>query len=138
MWRPFSHPPLFQFYARLETRRARRYYYVMRSKKQSSTRDAAGAYSDPPFLVLASLATGPKHGHAMIEDIQQMSGSRLGPGTLYGAIARLEGQGWIEALPMDGRRRPYRMTSAGRAAFEAKVSALRRFVSAGEQRLGLA
>ena len=110
----------------------------MRSRNQSSSNDAAGAYSDPPLLVLASLATGPKHGHAMIEDIKGMSGSRLGPGTLYGVIARLEARGWIEALPMEDRRRPYRLTSAGRAALEVKVAALRRFVSAGEQRLGLA
>ena len=46
-----------------------------------------GHYSDPPLLVLASLANGPKHGHAMIEDIADMCGTRLGPGTLYGAIA---------------------------------------------------
>ena len=95
-------------------------------------------YSDPPFLVLASLAAGPRHGHAMLEDIEQMSGNRLGPGTLYGAIARLEKQGWIEALPMEDRRRPYRLTAAGRAAFAAKMSVLRRVVSAGEQRLGIA
>jgi DNA-binding PadR family transcriptional regulator len=96
-----------------------------------------GHFSDPTMLVLASLADGPKHGHAMLDDIHRMSGSRLGPGTLYGAIARLEKQGWIEALPMDDRRRPYRLTSAGRGAFAAKVATLRRIVSAGEQRLGL-
>jgi hypothetical protein len=36
----------------------------------------------PPLLVLASLAKGPKHGHAMIEDIERLCGTRLGPGTL--------------------------------------------------------
>jgi len=124
--------------ARLEISRHSRYYYVMRSTMLNSSNDAVGAYSDPQLLVLASLATGPKHGHAMIEDIQKMSGSRLGPGTLYGAIARLEGRGWIEALPMDDRRRPYRLTSSGRAAIEAKISTLRRIVCTAEQRLGLA
>ncbi|HKO17748.1 MAG TPA: helix-turn-helix transcriptional regulator, partial [Acidobacteriaceae bacterium] len=54
---------------------------------------ASGHYSDPPLLVLASLANGPKHGHAMLDDIAAMCGTRLGPGTLYGAIARLEQQG---------------------------------------------
>ena len=90
------------------------------------------------MLVLASLAAGSKHGHAMLDDIEEMSGSRPGPGTLYGAIARLEKQGWIEALPMEERRRPYRLTSAGRAAFAAKMSTLRRFVAVGERRLGVA
>jgi hypothetical protein len=45
-----------------------------------------GHYSDPPMLVLASLANGPKHGHAMIEDIVRLCGTRLGPGTLYGGL----------------------------------------------------
>jgi DNA-binding PadR family transcriptional regulator len=94
-------------------------------------------FSDPTMLVLASLADGPKHGHAMIDDIHRMSGSRLGPGTLYGAIARLEKQGLIEALPMDERRRPYRLTVAGCGAFAARMGTLRRVVSIGEQRLGL-
>lgn len=90
------------------------------------------------MLVLASLAGGAKHGHAMLNDIEQMCGSRLGPGTLYGAIARLEKQGWIEALPLDDRRRPYRLTPAGNAAFAGKMSTLRRLVAAGTQRLGMA
>ena len=46
--------------------------------------------SDPTLLVLASLADGEKHGYAMMEDIQSFAGVRLGPGTLYGAITRLE------------------------------------------------
>jgi len=54
-----------------------------------------GHYSDPPLLVLASLADGPKHGHAMIEDIARLCGTYLGPGTLYGAISRLEQQGLV-------------------------------------------
>jgi len=110
----------------------------MRSSNEQSPGDTSSGFSDPPLLVMASLATGAKHGHAMIRDIEEMSGSRLGPGTLYGAIARLERLGWIEALPMEDRRRPYRLTTAGHAALHARMSALRRFVSAGERRLGLA
>lgn len=107
---------------------------------RSSTRDVAsdsepGRYSDPPLLVLASLASGPKHGHAMIEDIARLSGSRLGPGTLYGAIARLEAQGWIEPLPAEDRRRPYRITSEGVKILRAKLSTLHRFTKAGLKRL---
>jgi len=43
----------------------------------------------------------------MIEDIASITGTRIGPGTLYGAIARLEAEGMIEALQSDDRRRPY-------------------------------
>lgn len=94
-----------------------------------------GHYSDPPLLVLASLASGPKHGHAMIEDIASMSGSRLGPGTLYGAIARLEQQGWIEPLPAEERRQPYRLTAEGLRVLRAKLTTLRQFAKAGLRRL---
>lgn len=94
-----------------------------------------GHFSDPQFLVLASLAAGPKHGHAMLDDIQEMCGARLGPGTLYGAIARLEQQGWIEPLPAEDRRKPYRLTPPGQQAFVAKMKTLQRIVRYGTGRL---
>src|ERR1700692_2775540 len=86
-----------------------------------------GHYSDPPLLVLASLASGPKHGHAMIEDIAAISGTRLGPGTLYGAIARLEQQRWIEPLPPEDRRQPYSITVEGMRVLRAKLNTLHHF-----------
>lgn len=110
-------------------------YYVMRSSRDVDEPLKSGHYSDPPLLVLASLAAGPKHGHAMLDDIEEMCGTRLGPGTLYGAITRLEHQGLIEALPPDDRRRPYKLTDAGRSAFAAKMATLQQFVSIGAKRL---
>lgn len=94
-----------------------------------------GHYSDPPLLVLASLASGPKHGHSMMEDIVSLSGTRLGPGTLYGAIARLEQQGWIQPLQPEERRQPYRITPEGLRVLRAKLTTLRRFAKAGLKRL---
>ena len=105
--------------------------HVVSDKKDTET----GHYSDPPLLVLASLASGPKHGHAMIEDIAGMCGTRLGPGTLYGAITRLEQQGWIEPLPAEERRRPYRITAEGLHVFRARLSTLQYFVKAAVERL---
>jgi DNA-binding PadR family transcriptional regulator len=108
-----------------------------------STRDVAkqeydpdlGHYSDPPLLVLASLASGPKHGHAMIEDIASLCGTRLGPGTLYGAIARLEQLGWIKPLPAEERRQPYRITAEGQRVLHAKLTTLHKFAKIGLGRL---
>src|SRR5712675_811460 len=97
--------------------------------------EGTGHYSDPPLLVLASLADGPKHGHAMIEDVAGICGTRLGPGTLYGAIARLEQQGWIEPLPPEDRRQPYRITVEGLRVLRAKLTTLKRFTKAGLKRL---
>src|SRR5438094_5983437 len=80
--------------------------------------------SDPTILVLASLADGDKHGYAMMEDIQRFAGMRLGPGTLYGAITRLEERGWIRAVTGDDRRRPYRITAEGKRHLETELATL--------------
>jgi DNA-binding PadR family transcriptional regulator len=69
--------------------------------------------SDRSVLVLTSLSSGPKHGYALIRDIESFAGMTLGPGTLYGAIAKLEQAGLIEALPEEQRRKPYRITAKG-------------------------
>jgi DNA-binding PadR family transcriptional regulator len=91
--------------------------------------------SDPGFLVLASLADGEKHGYAMMEDIEHFAGQRLGPGTLYGAIARLEEKGWIEPVEADDRRRPYRITQAGRELLQQQASELSNISKAALSRL---
>jgi DNA-binding PadR family transcriptional regulator len=91
--------------------------------------------SDPSLLVLASLAGGDKHGYAMILDIQTFAGVRLGPGTLYGAITRLEEGGWIRPVGTGERRQPYRLTGAGRRRLEEHLASLERVVSTGLQRL---
>src|ERR1700734_819131 len=85
-----------------------------------------GRYAGPATLILSSLAQGPKHGYALTKDIEEFAGVRLAPGTLYEALARLEGQGLIEALEAQDRRRPYRLTAAGAAALRAHLSAPRR------------
>ncbi|BCL78291.1 PadR family transcriptional regulator [Ktedonobacteria bacterium brp13] len=94
-----------------------------------------GRFSDPPILILASLAGSPKHGYAIMEDIADFADVHLGPGTLYGAIARLESQGLIEPLPADERRRPYRLTAAGVAFLQKQLTGLETFASMGLQRL---
>jgi DNA-binding PadR family transcriptional regulator len=71
-----------------------------------------GRFAEPGVLILASLADGPKHGYALIKDIEGFAGTRLGPGTPYAALSRLEGRGLVEALPAQDRRRPYRLTAA--------------------------
>ena len=91
--------------------------------------------SDPPVLILTSLAGGPKHGHALAKDIEQFAGVALGPGSLYGAITRLEERGLIEALPSDDRRRPYRITAAGSKALADAVADMRRLADVGSRRL---
>lgn len=91
--------------------------------------------SDPALLILISLAGGPKHGYAIMNDAAEFACVRLGPGTLYGAISRLEQDGLIEPLPSDDRRTPYRLTAAGRGALDESLADLRRLTRAAEGRL---
>lgn len=95
-----------------------------------------GRFSEPALLILVSLAAGAKHGYAMMEDIAQFSATRVGPGTLYGALARLEERALIEPLPATDRRHPYRLTDRGAAALRARLARLDRVAAAGWQRLG--
>lgn len=93
-------------------------------------------WTDPGLLVMGSLAEGPKHGYAMVQDVEETTGVRLGPGTLYGAIARLEARGLIEALDGgDSRRRPYRLTARGVEVLEHQFATMQRFAGIGRRRL---
>ncbi len=91
--------------------------------------------SDPGTLLLISLAAGPKHGHAMLLDVEAFSARRLGPGTLYGALSRLEESGFVVPLPLDGRRRPYRLTRDGRSELRRRLGLLSVAVRVGRERL---
>jgi len=94
-----------------------------------------GRFSDAALLILSSLAEGPKHGYGMMSDIETMVGVRLGPGTLYGALARLESSGLIQAMPPEERRRPYQITAKGVAALREQLKLLQRLASIGLGRL---
>jgi DNA-binding PadR family transcriptional regulator len=84
---------------------------------------------------MSSLAGGPKHGYAITQDVAELAGVALGPGTRYGALARLEQRGLIEALPSSDRRRPYRLTAAGAANLEARLAQLEKLTQTGLRRL---
>ena len=91
--------------------------------------------ANPTLLILASLADGPKHGYAMMVDIREFASVALGPGTLYGAISRLEAEGLIEPVSPGERRRPYRLTARGRAELKAQIVALAPIVRVSARRL---
>ena len=91
--------------------------------------------NDPTLLILTSLSSGPKHGYALLQDIDEFAGVQLGPGTLYGAIGRLETRGLIEALEPRGRTRPYALTGSGGDALAAMLEELRAILDVGTSRL---
>ncbi len=117
-------------------------YYVKRNilEAESSVHVGGGSVGQhqsmsPRLLVLTSLAGGPKHGYALMEDIAAITGTRLGPGTLYGALTRLEKSGLIEGLEIGDRRRPYRLTSRGAAVLEEDLLRYQAVVCHGLARL---
>ncbi len=109
------------------------------ARRSAASKGSLGRSNEPPVLILTSLAGGPKHGYALTKDIEKFAGVTLGPGSLYGAIARLEERGLIEPEPVgsDERRRPYRITGAGRVALEAAVREMRTLADEGSLRLGI-
>ena len=97
---------------------------------------SARGSTDPLLLILVSLAAGPKHGHAILLDVESFAGVRLGPGTRYGAIGRLEAEGLISAAEPEGRRRPYGLTPSGRDVLTGRLATLSGTVRAGLERVG--
>jgi DNA-binding MarR family transcriptional regulator len=83
---------------------------------------------------LTSLADGPKHGYALIKDIESFSGVKMGSGTLYNSISKLEAVGLIEALPADERRYPYRITPEGSAFLSERLNESVRIARLGLRR----
>jgi DNA-binding PadR family transcriptional regulator len=71
----------------------------------------------------------------MIQDIEEFSGTRLEVGTLYGALPRLEEQGWIEPLESADRKRPYRLTSLGLTVLREQMATMQSILSTSMQRL---
>ena len=97
--------------------------------------DEFGRFAEPALLVLVSLADGSKHGYAITEDIAGFAGVRFGPGSLYGAIARLESHGLIEALETEDRRNPYQLTAVGQKALRARLASIQAVAKVGQKRL---
>jgi len=103
--------------------------------KQGRDQDGLARFGEPGLLVLLSLSDGPKHGYAITEDVLEQTGIRLGPGTLYGSLAKLVERGLIAPLESLDRRRPYEITAAGRTALEAQLTSWSRIVDTGKVRL---
>jgi len=100
-----------------------------------TTTEKAGRVAGVVYLILTSLADGEKHGYALTQDVEQFAGVRIAPGSLYEALARLEGQGLIEPVASSDRRRPYRLTAAGASVLDEHLRAQERLVTEGRRRL---
>lgn len=96
--------------------------------------------SEPVFLILTSLAEHPRHGYALMQDIQRISDGRvmLSTGTLYGALRRLLEDGWIERFEQNDTSREkqaYRLSAAGRRVLQTEMERMRYLARAASARL---
>ena len=88
--------------------------------------------TETSFFILLSLAAAPKHGYAIIKEVESLSTGRvvLAAGTLYSALRRMLEDGWIERLDADEsngakrERKRYRLTYHGRRIFELEANRL--------------
>jgi DNA-binding PadR family transcriptional regulator len=105
------------------------------ARRDDNDIDDFGRFSEPALLILISLAEGPKHGYAIAEDIAVFADIKFGPGSLYGAIARLESRGFITALAANDRRNPYRLTALGESALRARLANIAAVTRVAQRRL---
>ncbi|TDD63726.1 PadR family transcriptional regulator [Actinomadura darangshiensis] len=98
--------------------------------------------NDAQMLVLTVLAERPLHGYAINTAIEELTGRKLGPGSLYGALSRLEARGLIE--PADQvpeareRHRTMQITGPGRETLRVELEQMARVSRAGLSALGIA
>jgi len=95
--------------------------------------DASAPLSEPVLLILLSLAEQPRHGYAILKDVEEMSDGRvvLSTGTLYGALGRLLDDRWIERFEEQEAsrdRQAYRLTPKGKTILQAEVARLRQLM----------
>src|SRR4051812_9014237 len=111
--------------------------------KQSTKQDGL-PLTEATFFILLSIAQKPKHGYAIMKDVESLSGGRIkfSTGTLYGAISRLLEQSWIEQIENDqpadtGRpRKDYALTDKGRSILNAEVGRLESVLASARLRFG--
>ena len=97
-----------------------------------------GRFEEPAVLILTSLVEGPLHGYAIVKDVEAVARVRLGPGTLYATLARLEARGLIAGVPSNDRRRPYRITASGLALLRDRLERMDSIAQTGLKRLARA
>lgn len=97
--------------------------------------------TESTFFILLSLAPKPKHGYAIIKEVEVLSGERvrLSTGTLYGALKRLLGKGWIKRFNQSGddetgrERKSYTLTNYGRHVLNADIDRLQKMVNTAQK-----
>lgn len=95
---------------------------------------------EPTFFILLSLSPGPKHGYAILKEVETLSEDRvmLSTGTLYGAIKRLLDRDWIKRVTdpipnsTDRERKAYTLTELGRRVLNAEIQRLEKLVSVAQ------
>lgn len=103
-----------------------------------SALESFGRFARPAQQVVNVLAAGPRTPARIRREVGARCGDDLGPGTLFGAIARLERRGLVEVVPASAAPRTYRLTALGAETLEAQLAALSHSTSTTAPRTSLA
>jgi DNA-binding PadR family transcriptional regulator len=112
----------------------------MRQVAERNNAPESKPLSEPVLLILLSLAEKPRHGYALLRDIEVLSGGRvrLSTGTLYGALRRLLEDAWIERFAQEDTSREkqaYKLTAAGQRQLQWELDRMRQLTRAASVRL---
>lgn len=110
---------------------------LLQSQWEAAGERAAAAFDlEAAVWIMVGLSDEPKHGYAIMKDIESLSGFSMRPGTLYAALARMERAGLVQEIQNDDyRRRPFKLTAAGRNRLAADLQMLATLASTGLRRL---
>ena len=112
---------------------------LLQSHRQAGSERAAATFTlEAAVWIMVGLADQAKHGYAIMKDIEALGGFSMRPGTLYAALARMERAGLVQEIQNDDyRRRPFKLTVAGRTRLAADLQMLATLASTGLRRLKL-
>jgi DNA-binding PadR family transcriptional regulator len=117
---------------------ADRWYFDSQEMDLDGSRESSEASFalEAAVWIMVALADQPKHGYAIMKDIQDLGGFSMRPGTLYAALMRMERAQLVEEIQThDYRRRPFKLTEAGRKRLGADLKTLAALASTGLRRL---
>lgn len=104
----------------------------------SIVRTEAGFALEPAVWIMAAIADKPRHGYAIMKEIETLGGFSMRPGTLYAALARMERAGLVEEIQTRNyRQRPFRLTAAGCARLKGDLQILATLAASGMRRLAV-
>lgn len=94
--------------------------------------------SETAYYILLSL-TEPRHGYGIMQHVEALTNGRLrlGPGTLYGSLSRMENDRLIDVVAEEQRRKIYQINEVGKSVLQIELNRLKELYTHGVTTLGV-